>query len=148
MKKQLNEIKRLQKIAGIITENVNEAPETPQQPVNKDAMIADLQKKYGPFVPITPEDKKELDYAGIGVEHGSIAVLKTKTPKMIPGFDEDDQVTKVSYLNILPADEFYDAPYYFEVRETVEYPGDFEQGEGNYGDPNGIWNGTTFEPFS
>lgn len=144
MRRILNEVARMKKIAGIISEASN----VPQQPVNKAAMIADLEEKYGPFIRITPEDKEALDYAGIGVEHGSIAVLKTKNPKMIPGFGADDQGTKVSFLNILPADEYYEAPYYFEVRETVEYPGDFEQGAGGSGEPNGIWNGTTFEPYS
>ena len=129
---------------GKYNENVNEAVDGGNDSA---AMIAWLKNKYGPFVPITPEEKKDLDYAGIGSGPESPGVFKLKTPIANPDEDDDSAFhTKVAYVHLLKADEDYEAPYYYEVRETVEYPGDFEEGFGGYGYPDGIWNGTEFEP--
>jgi hypothetical protein len=122
----------------LLKENVNEAPAAGNELT---AMKAWLENKYGPFVPITPEEKKDLDYAGIGSSPESLGVFKLQNP-----ITDEDDFQKVSYVHLLKADEEYEAPYYFEVRETIEYPGDFEEGFGGYGYPNGIWNGTEFEP--
>ena len=122
----------------LLKESVNEAPAGENELA---AMKAWLENKYGPFVPITPEEQKDLDYAGIGGPE-SLGVFKLETPII------EDEYQKVSYVHLLPADEDYEAPYYFEVRETIEYPGDFEEGFGGYAYPNGIWNGTEFEPVA
>lgn len=145
MKRQLDEVKRLQKIAGILKENVNEAPQQGGE-MDVQAMKAWLENKYGPFVDLTPEDKEAIDYAGLGGE-GNI-IFKLAKPKEGPNWsDKGEASTKISYIHLLPPDEDYEEATYYEVRESKDCPGDFEEGEGGYGQPTGIWNGTEFEPY-
>jgi len=130
MKKQLNEIQRLQKIAGLLKEEENNSIDP--------ATLADIDSwvkmtYQGARTP-NPAEVEDVS-AYLGSDYIKLYKVDSSDSQDEEEYDEYDD-THVAFINVTMQDG--DIVYY-EVREANEYPGDYEQGEGNYGEPNGVW---------
>jgi hypothetical protein len=75
----------------------------------------------------------------LGTDYIKLYKIEPNDPRQ----DVDDEDTTIAFINVT-RDEDGNIIYY-EVRDSIDYPGDYEQGEGNYGEPNGVWNSKTKE---
>ena len=75
----------------------------------------------------------------LGTDYIKLYKIEPNDPRQ----DVDDEDTTIAFINVTE-DEDGNIIYY-EVRDSIDYPGDYEQGEGNYGEPNGVWNSKTKE---
>ena len=130
MKKQLNEVKRLQKIAGLLKEEQNNSIDP--------ATLADIDSAIKMNYPTarTPNPAEVEDVSAyLGSDYVKLYKVDSSNSQDDEEYNEYDD-THVAFINLTMQDG--DIVYY-EVREANEYPGDYEQGEGNYGEPNGVW---------
>lgn len=130
MKKQLNEIKRLQKIAGLLKENENNSID----PATLSDIDSAIKMSYPSAREANPAEIEDVsDY--LGSDYIKLYKVDSSDDQDEEDYDEYDN-THVAFINVTMEDENI---VYYEVREDNEYPGDYEQGEGNYGEPTGVW---------
>ena len=128
MKSQLNEVKRLQKIAGILKEEQNNSID----PVTLSDIDSWVKMNYPTARTPTPDEVQDVSsYLGDDYE-------KLYKVDKVDSSDSEDEYdnTYVAFINVTMEDGNI---VYYEVRDDNDYPGDYEQGEGGYGLPNGVW---------
>ena len=130
MKKQLNEIKRLQKIAGLLKENENNSID----PATLSDIDSAIKMSYPSAREANPAEIEDVSVY-LGNDYIKLYKVDSSDDQDEEDYDEYDN-THVAFINVTMEDGNI---VYYEVREDNEYPGDYEQGEGNYGEPNGVW---------
>jgi hypothetical protein len=130
MKSQLNEVKRLQKIAGILKEEQNNSID----PATLSDIDSWVKMNYPTARTPTPAEVKDVSYY-LGSDYVKLYKVDSSNSQDKQDYDEYDN-THVAFINVTMEDGNI---VYYEVREDNEYPGDYEQGEGGYGLPNGVW---------
>ena len=132
MKSQLNEVKKLQKLAGILKEEENNSID----PTTISDIDSWVKMNYPTARTPTPDEVQDVSsYLGDGYEK-LYKVDKVDSSDSEDEYDEYDN-TYVAFINVTKDEE--GNIVYYEVRDDNDYPGDYEQGEGSYGEPNGVW---------
>lgn len=123
MKKQLDEVKRLQKIAGILKENVNEAPETGE----KMSKLSDLdfRKSAGGEIALMQRTMAHnLDYnVDFEDEYQGLNVTLFGKRDNIIGFlrgEKDGQPYAIRYVKGEPIPDEESIQYYIDQIEDVD----------------------------
>ena len=103
-------------------------------PATLSAIDSWVKKNYPTARTPNPAEVEDVEYY-LGTDYIKLYKVEPNDPQQ-DDFDED---TTIAFINVTIEDGNI---IYFEVRESIDYPGDYEQGEG-YGEPNGVWDPKT-----